>query len=352
MAGKPQKNSIRTMAKLVGVSPMTVSRVLRGLPTVKDENRQRIMQLVDCLGYDFNNYGRAKSSERVRNVAINLSWTKRNELGIYDFYAQLHYNCKNLLNNAGFSVFTVDFDLDAAAADLEVRNCNTLILMGPLSPEAEKRILSYEKLKLVSLVSARPGMVSICPDDVGGGELAALEFLKMGYRHVAIFGTMEEQCFRRRVSGVVSGLADADPEVKVDFITYREPLDADKSDKVKQEALSRYFEQCRGEYPMAIFAPGYYVAIAAYQFLKHRGWKIPENIALIGYDNVSYYQMLKISISRIDFEIKDIARQVVALLSSSHKWFDGSFTIQTPCSYNDCGSIIPADRIIPPRYNS
>lgn len=339
--------SLRKIAKQIGVSPMTVSRAINGSPLVKSETRNMVMQRVRQLGYDVQGRSKNLRSERRVNVALHCSMEKLDNAGAYDFYSQLYYFCVNNLKRRGLIAHTVDLNSSSGRETDLLGECGSLIVLSPLNPEVWQSVKKeFPDLVSVNVFGCVDGVPSVMPDDVGGGEVVGRYLHGLGHSHVGVFVCLEEQCFRLRYSGFLAQMQYLDADAEVDLIRFQSVEPKEVGNLYRKEALDIYFAENSKNLPSVIFAPNWFAAVYLYQYLNERGIRVPDNIGVVGYDNVEYYQVVGKVVSRPYFEVKELAEQTVECLSLFlEKKESRLFSLHLPVKFLEGDSVLPFERM-------
>jgi len=337
--------NLRSLAKELGLSPMTVSRALNGSPSVKDETRMRILSAAREFGYDANLSLRGLQASRKRNVAIHCGAEKHGNGGFFEFFVQLHYYCLSSLKSKGLSARTVDLNADGGREIGSISECGGLVILSPLHPEIWERLkLERPDLKSVCVFGEIDGPSQASPDELGGGELAAKHLARLGHSHVAFFSDLNERSFRLRYGGFVAEMAHLVPDARIDLVQFRNVPLKEEADFNRERALDAYLSSCNGSLPSAFFSPNCYSAVFLYQQLKRRGVSVPDDVGLLGYDNIDYYDMISDGgLSRVYFEIKDLAALAASTLAGflSGEGVGEGVSLLAPVKFLDKGSVLP-----------
>ena len=339
--------NMRLIAKELGISPMTVSRALNGSPLVKEATRSRIVSQVQDLGYDFENRLRSLKEDRLKNIAIHCGEEKTTGVSAFDFYIQLHYFCISQVKRRGFSGNTVDLNSSGRGDITMLSKCRALILLSPLRPQVWQEIrIKFPKLKTINMFGEVEGVPTVTPDETGGGEIAGRHVASKGHRNIGVFLDLSERSFLLRYAGFIAGVHSVRQDVRIEPISFANPADKDEADRLKEEALDIYFSANKKNMPTAFFVPNCYAAIYLYNYLKRHGIKVPSDAGLVGYDNIDYYKMADIQISRVYFEVRDLAFQAVDIACSIiEKDESPLFTVNLPVKFMDCGSVLPIGKM-------
>ncbi|GEM_PF-1856634 len=344
---KENRINMRRIAKELGISPMTVSRALNGSPLVKDETRNRILSQVNSLGYDFENRLHRLREEKRKSIAIHCGEEKTSGVSKFDFYVQLHYFCLSRIRKMGYIANTIDLNSnDAENLPVLSRSC-ALILLSPLEPQAWDIIKDkFPSLKIINMFGEVEGVTTITPDEVAGGEIAGRHIASKGHRHVGVFADLAERSFLLRYAGFIAGVKSISRDSRIDTAIFTNSADKEEADKLKEKILDEYFTSCGKDLPTAFFVPNCYAAVYLCNYLKKHGIRIPEDIGVIGYDNNDYYRLIDRQISRVYFDVKELAVQAVDMACALiNKDEYPLFSVALPVKFTDCNSVLPVEKM-------
>ena len=341
-----QKANIRTVAELVGVSAMTVSRALSGSPLVKQDTRKKIIRKVREMGYDYDSGSRILNSQRGKNIAIHVGLDKR-DTDSFDFHLQLYYFLINTLKGAGLTGHTVDLSHNLEHELASLSNCGGLIIQTPLSPEIWEKIkLTYPNLKAVNLFGGIDDLPTVVPDDMRGGEIAGRYLTQLGHRHVAVFSTFAEKSFRQRYAGIMTELHYHCRDTRIDLVEFDDAQNKEEADISKEKALDNYFATISTSIPTAFFVTNCYAAVYLYRYLQKRGLQVPQDIGMIAYDNIDYRMFCEKDFTRVFFEPKELAAHAVRLLADLMKPGEyPTYSIYLPVEFIDGCSVFSIDKM-------
>lgn len=291
--------SIREVAARAGVSLGTVSNVLNHPEIVAASTRERVLQVIKELGFVRNGSAhqlRSGSSLCIGLVVLDVA---------NPFFTEVARGVEDAANEAGYVVILCNSD-DSAEKELrylhvleEQRTAGILITPVQDDPGYLER-LRQQEIAVVLLDrsggSSEPGnLCSIAVDDVLGGELATRHLLELGHRRIAfVSGPLSiRQCAERR-AGMVRAIeaAGLDPQqVILDVPTASQ--NATSGEKCVDLLLHA---QCR---PTATFCANDLLALGVMRGLRQHGIAIPEEMALIGYDDVEFASSLSPALTSV-----------------------------------------------------
>jgi DNA-binding LacI/PurR family transcriptional regulator len=313
--------TIYDVAKLSGVSISTVSRVLNAPQQVKEKTRNKVLDAIRELGFvpkadasararkDFGRIGvltpfftSPSFVQRIGGIAAALDRTKY-ELIIYsvESYAQL----------------------EGYLAMLPVsRRLDGLIIISLSIDDASANRLRNNKLETVFIEYDHPAFSGIDIDNERGGRMAAQHLVARGYRRCAFLGDAGDQVYSlhpsdQRLEGFKQGLEEAGFELPEDYICLKPFC---REEVVEQAGTLLDLN----EPPEAIFAASDLQAIGVLRAVRQRGMKVPDDVAVIGFDDLDYAAFMELT--TINQELKESGRLAAELLLARIQ--DGSRPIQ------------------------
>lgn len=304
-------SSIREVAEQAGVSLGTVSNVLNHPEIVAETTRQRVQAVIDELGFVRNGSAhqlRAGHSRYLGLVVLDVT---------NPFFTEVARGVEDAANEAGYVVILCNSDDSLEKEDRYLRvleeQRSAGILITPLQNDVSylQRLRRQEMaIVLLDRPSRARDLCSVAVDDVLGGELATRHLLELGHRRIAfISGPLNiRQCAERR-RGMrraikISGL---DPDqVIVDIPAIAQNASAGEK---CVEALV-----CHERKPTAAFCANDLIALGVMRGLIERGVKIPDEMALVGYDDVEFASVLSPALTSIRQPKYQLGRAAAELL--------------------------------------
>jgi DNA-binding LacI/PurR family transcriptional regulator len=273
------------VAKRAGVHKNTVSVALnsrRATTVISDETRQRIMAAVSELGYQPNAVARSLRHRRTNSIGF-YRYSELGPLYAHDpFNAAVvtgltsgcHSQGQDLLIHVSFPRDRVE-DVYLALTNGKV---DGLVLL-PLANDPLTERLAAAHLPVVAIADAVPGMPSVTVDDAGGSRLIAEYLAERGHRRILYRN--EDSVFtstQRRLRGFLDAAADLGLEVTLGNLVGRRPdIQPDEA------ALLRHDNPVR---PTAIVCWNDYVARDTITYCQGAGLRVPEDIAVVGFDGI------------------------------------------------------------------
>ncbi|WP_186753745.1 LacI family DNA-binding transcriptional regulator [Echinicola salinicaeni] len=297
--------TIRDIAIKLKISVSTVSRALRNSPEIKLETRQKVMAMAEELNYTPNVVAQSLRVNRTKTLGIVVPqlashFFASNISGIQDTAYRRGYNVMICQSNENF--------------EQEKSDIRTLIstrvdgLLISLSRETE----SYEHLQnliereipfvLFDRITEGFPVSTVTVDDTLGAYKVTKHLLEQGCKRIAFISGPEGMYIcKKRIAGYEQALNESGVNIDGNLIVYSD---------LTEESNKRLTNQLLGleEKPDAIFAINDPVAIDVMKFLKSKGMKIPEDIALVGFTNMPVSDALEPSLSTVDQPAYEMGR--------------------------------------------
>jgi DNA-binding LacI/PurR family transcriptional regulator len=287
--------TIRDVARHAGVSVATVSRVLNDLPIVSVDTRDRVLAAVNALGYRRSATARSLSIGRSQAIGVVAPFFTTPSVverlrGISESLARHGYDL--LL----FDVETPEQREDALRHFARHDRVDGLLVISlPLSDE-EVEALRRNDVPVVLVDVGHPGLPRVEIDDVHGGELATEHLLAKGHRRLGFVGDLPGNPFgftssERRREGFRRALrrAGLEPAERL------ERLGVHGREQARALAEELLRERDR---PTAVFAASDIQAFGVLQAAEALGLRVPEELAVIGFDDVEVAGILGLTTVR------------------------------------------------------
>lgn len=286
-----QKVTIRDVARDVGVSRQTVSRVLNKGPNVKPAVREKVNKAIDRLGYVPN-----ISARRMRGARSYLILAINDRQRTYDNWRagrgndwvdQMLYGGMTECEKHGYHLVFELIDTEPAQAYEQLSKViselrpDGVILTPPHSDNANLADLLKEQEIACARVGKREGgeFVDVCMDEVGAGAQVTRHLAELGHTRIAyLAGSPTYGSSLMRLDGYRAMLAERELELREDWIG-EGGFDFDIASKVARQWLES------DNRPTAIIADNDQMAFAVFHSVKHVGLTIPDDLALVSFED-------------------------------------------------------------------
>jgi len=275
--------TIYDVAKHAGVSISTVSLVLNKPDRVKEDTRQKILSTIDAIGY----LPKADAVQRARKGTGRIG-----VLGPFTSYASYRNHLVGIVEAAKSGSFEIVlFDTPSAmqsypaildALPITGRVDGLVILSIPMTEIAATRITQLG-LPTVLVDSRFPGFDSVFVDNYAGGEMAADYLQDRGFETFCYFGeSSSEDAPPSQTSDRQRGFADA--LARHGYLLSPTHTVVCRNDVDMATASARNLIE-RIARPFALFAGNDLLAAGAIRAARHLGLRVPEDIAILGFDD-------------------------------------------------------------------
>lgn len=301
--------NIKDIARIVGVSPSTVSRVINGRKYVKTELRERILQLVRETGYVPNNAARSMVLKRTFTVGIVVPDT------FNMFQRQLFSVIEHRLEGHGYRtrLFLVKPD-ERSEEDcllrLKSEMLDGVIMLHEVGNPAFYESLSLTGMPLVlcTFERAGTGLPSVHIDEEGAARAATGHLIELGHRRIGLIAGSQFSFARQRREGFESALAAAGLPLDERAVVTTQAYTAAAGRAGMAELLAR------GLGLTAVFAVTDELAVGAIRALYEAGLHVPEDLSVIGFDDIDISASLSPSLSTVGQPISEMGAEAAELI--------------------------------------
>lgn len=305
--------TIYDIAREAQVSPATVSRILNGSGTVREEKRLLVQRLIEKYNFHPNAMARALSDAQTRVIGMMLA-----DVG-NPYYNSLFTACVNAAYQRGYA--TMMFNTlshaeleDAAMARLREQRADAMIIIGGRidleepDPAFEHQLdMALETMPIVSASrSLRSNIHGVAVDHPGSVDVAMDHLLALGHEEIGFvytgaqfYGTREKlDRFRLRMKE--AGLA-----VNEDWLI---PV-ADYDSASGQEGVEKLMKLDRK--PTALLGLNDVIAVGMLQGLLSHGMKVPQEISLIGFDDTFITNVMTPQLTAVGYDYDEYASMLM-----------------------------------------
>lgn len=296
------------VAKAAGVSQTTVSRILNGHAGVSERMQAKVADAIDRLGYRPNLSARSLVTSRTQTIGVILGDLTNS------YYAELLHTMSGELNSAGYRTLILS-DRAGSVEDLrttlwEANVDGVIIATTLLSPENEARIVSLGVPSVTLGPDAAENVDSIAPDNYSGGRIAARHLLDLGHRRIGVVaGPLTAGSVRDRHRGFLDELHEREVPFDSDLLEVAD-LDYGRA-RASAEALLN-----RAVHPTALFCHNDLSAFAAFNAANALGVSVPEDVSILGFDDVAMSAWDAFELTTVRQPIRDMSLGAVELIVS------------------------------------
>lgn len=293
MKRQPNKRvTLADIAASAGVTSMTVSRVLNQQGNVNGETSERVLRVVREMGYRRNGLARGLKRQRTETIGLVLGDIAN------PFAAELSRGVREVLEKRGYTLFICisehspkeDVEAFDALADHRADGIIVATRASRLgNVKLEGLIDSGLPVALIGRDFHHPRADLVTADHFKGGYQATSHLIQTGRRRIGFIGlSLTKNVALRRFQGYVEALEEHGLAVTEELIVG--PREGDdqmpgySTEEIGYEGMTRLLSL--KERPTAIFARNDFTAVGALNAIKQAGLRVPEDIAVVGYDDI------------------------------------------------------------------
>jgi DNA-binding LacI/PurR family transcriptional regulator len=286
MSNKPVKN-IEDIARLANVSKSTVSRSLNDSPLIKQETKERIQAIARENDFCLNQSARTLSTHQAQTVAFVTHAYYTEHFSIEDLFGlEIMGGVGSGLYGLGYDLLVIHVnhhDTEWAHKYLDSGRVDGFILMT--STRKQKHLKTLADAGAPFIVWGFPpekyDCCSVIGDDAQGGMLATEHLIHIGRKHIGfIGGPADEVEVQHRYKGYEAAMQAAGFEIDPRLVVH-----GDYSHASGIYAMQQLLEQ--SPEVDAVFANSDLMAIGAINVIQNSGKRVPEDISVVGYDDLS-----------------------------------------------------------------
>ena len=301
------------IAQLAGVSTATVSRALNRSSLVNPETRERIENLARSLKYSVNVGASNLRLQRNRTVAVVLPFDSITRQHVSDpFFVSMLGSLADALTARGYDMLLSRIDaerLDLAGDLAASGRAIGVILIGQWHHHDQINELAARHSPIVVWGAHLPQQLycTVGCDNIAGGMLATEHLIANGHRRIAFFGDVELPEVGHRFEGYERALANHNIAAVADLI-HHTPFVEGGAQRTVTKLLDK---KTRFD---AIFATSDMLAMEAISALRDRGLHVPNDVAVVGYDDIVLARFCHPALTTIRQPLSDGAEAMVDAL--------------------------------------
>jgi DNA-binding LacI/PurR family transcriptional regulator len=301
------------IARLAGVSLATVSRALSGSNAVTESTRNRIVDLARSLNYAVNVDAKNLRRGNTNTIGVVIPLDAKTKQHISDpFFLSLLGSIADALTERHLDMLVSRVDsehLDALAQLYDSGRVMGVIVVGQWEHHDQLNLLAARKLPMAvwGAALAQQLYCSVGSNNQQGGYLAVQHLLEQGRQRIVFLGDTHFPEVAQRHAGYVQALGQAacayDPHLILPT-----PFAIDLAEKMLSEFLAS------GQPFDAIFAASDVLAMTAMRLMQLQGIRVPEDVAVVGYDDIAVSALVSPSLSTVCQPIALAGQELVSMV--------------------------------------
>lgn len=283
--------TIKDIAEMADVAVSTVSYVLNNKKNVKPETRERIMEAIRKLNYQPRSVARSLKTGRTSTIGIMLPDITNL------FFTETTRGIEDAANKCGYNVILCNTDKDAKKEmdylnNLYSKDVDGIIIIGTCQ---NQHIIRSNAGTPTVVINGKIGedIPYVKVDDIQGGYLATKHLLERKKSEVMFLtGPLSRKSFFDRMTGYLNAIRSEGLEHN-EFLVHQ----CDMSFQGGYDKIKSVFNKDFGI--KSIFAVSDVIALGAIRALIEKGVKVPEDVSVVGYDDISIASMFIPSLTTI-----------------------------------------------------
>lgn len=301
--------TLKDIGKEVGVSATTVSRALNNKPDISYQVKQKIKEVAERLGYSPNALARSLKAKKTSSIGVLIA-------DIADpFFAPIVKGIENTARQTGYSIILCDtgeeYEQEKLALQMMLEKRVDGLLITPCQTEYGD-ILELKRKKVPFVLLGRHfDLIEsdyVITDEIQGAFSATDYLIKKGHKKILfINGPNYISSAKERLVGYKRALQEH--AVLFDKSLVKEgALKMEDGYRIMKETLST------GTKFTAVFAYCDFVVLGIMQALEEAKLKIPEDIAIVGYDDVAFACFLQVPLTTVHIPKYELGKEAMKLL--------------------------------------
>ncbi|MHA5059175.1 LacI family DNA-binding transcriptional regulator [Cetobacterium somerae] len=300
-----EKITIKEIAKYAGVSTQTVSRVVNNSPNVKKETKDKILKYIEELGYKPNFYAKALVNKKNKNILILLKRKIGHKATIWTNTLISEIVLQNTDKNISIFVeqYYTDEDLEKSIVNTSGTFIDGVIIF--YEEENDKRIDILEKLSIPYVIFGKSydsNRVYVSNEDYNSGVKVSEYLFSKNIERIDILSADPTPMNEERIRGFVET-----------YKKYNKSLDNLKITRKlnTSEDIKRTINETIGNLPECFFINGDEKAIIAIKVLSEHGIKVPQDVSVVGFDNLPISGYTIPGLTTISMNYKELSKKIL-----------------------------------------
>jgi LacI family transcriptional regulator len=285
--------TIKDVAEMAEVSISTVSRVINKTAKISPKTTARVMEVIKELNYEPNNIARSLSKKKTNTIGVILEDIEN------PFFGKIAKGIEETLKKKNYSMFltNTNFEEDAELRLTKLLLSNRVdgIIIAPVNEDSKSlEILGKRGIPffLVNCRAINKKINWVSTDNIKGGYLATKHLLDLGHKRIMHIKGADDQPSKEKYKGFKNAILEKKLKVSDQVVIDSKA----KTSKDGKKIIEHYIRQKGIEaIPRAIFTANDDVALGVLQIFSDKGIKVPEDISIVGYDNMNIASIISLT---------------------------------------------------------
>lgn len=285
--------TLKDIARKAKVSIKTVSRVINDEPMVSNNTRRKVKAVIEELGYQPNLIARSLKKRKSNTIGFIIP-----DIGNPAF-TEMVKGCMDSLNNMGYFTLLGSYEDDPQKELDFIRDFNSMLIDGMViipSMTENRDISIFESINCPVVLMDREidglNMDTVISGNSNGAFRAVTHLVSMGYKRIVFLGGLKKvKPAKKRYEGWKKALDER--ELFDEDLVFWGSFSTESGYSMMNEAFGSFNDID------AVFAGNDIVALGAMNAIKDKNLSIPDDISIIGYDDMFFSQYLNPSLSSV-----------------------------------------------------
>jgi len=302
---------MKDIARDLGVSAVTVCKVLRNHSDISPETRERVLKRMKELNYRPNLAARALVTGRTNMMGLVVP-----DL-VHPFFAEIAKGISKVLRKKNYCLVMSSSEEDPELEREEIDNLLARRVDGLILASTQWTVESFRRIEeqqtpyvLIDRKFAGLSANFVGIDDEEIGYIATQHLIEQGCRRIAHIRGPETSTAIGRVEGYRRALREHDLSISRDYVVLGRSID-DSGDVSGRESMEQLLKL--DPKPDAVFCYNDPTAMGAMKAILDAGIRVPDEIAVVGCGNVNYAELLRVPLTSIDQESASIGERAAKL---------------------------------------
>jgi len=308
---KSNQATIKDIAQRLNISPSTVSRALRNHPDIKADTKKAVVELAKELDYHPNSIAQSLQKRRTNTIGVIVPEIK------HHFFSSVISGIEDVAYDSGYTIIVCQSNESAEREGLNIRAllsnrvAGLLISISQTTKDNENfSMLQRRNIPFVFFdrVDKSINTSKVIVDDFDGAFQAVEHLINSGYKRIAhLAGPAYISISHDRYQGYLAALQKYNVPFQKDLVVY--------GGFTEEDGVIGFQKLLRlSEMPDAIFAVNDPVAIGAFMQIKAHEFKIPDDVALVGFSDNPITSLVEPSLTTVAQPKYEIGKLAAKLL--------------------------------------
>lgn len=304
--------TIYDIAKKSGFSITTVSKVINNYPDVSQKTRKKILKTIEELGYHPSSNARSLMTKKYWTIGVVYIEELNNGIH-HPFFSAVIESFRKEMEDAGYDLLLISKKIEQRKTGyierFKQRGVDGVIVVSPIKLTKDVQEIVDHDIPSVFIDLQHPKVSTVNSDNLDGSKEVVKYLHSLGHEKIAhIAGGEHTFAGKARKNGFLQAMEELGLEVSQNYVVDGGLFGVMGGYKAMQQLLQV------ADRPTAIFAAGDMMAIGAMKAIQEAGLQIPDDISVVGFDDIELSQYVTPSLTTIRQDSQTIGQQAADML--------------------------------------